>query len=93
MVHTLLDLLEYWRTGVCRVHGASSQECDAANELYTIGSSALVGAAIGAYLGGRAGLVFGLLGGGVLGKAVVDGGLPELPAGPASGKQLYGVRR
>lgn len=85
MAHTLLDLLEYWRTGICRVHGPSSPECGIANDLYTAGSSAVVGAAIGAYLGGKAGLVVGLLGGAAVGKALVDEDAPGLPRPESTG--------
>lgn len=80
MVHTILDLLEAWRTGVCSVHGTSSEECGAATEMYTILSSALIGGAIGARAGGRPGLVLGAMAGGSVGIALADAGELQLPS-------------
>lgn len=63
MVHTVVDLLSAWSTGVCEVHGTSAEACGASQELATLGSSLAVGSSIGAAVGrGRGAAVGGMLG-------------------------------
>lgn len=66
MIHDLIQLIQWWQTGQCDLHGKGSKQCNAATEIASIGISALVGAGLGTAVAGPKGTAVG----GLLGLAV-----------------------
>jgi hypothetical protein len=61
MVHDLIELISAVASGVCEVHGQTSEECGAAREGATLGIATIGGAALGGALGGRGGALAGVV--------------------------------
>lgn len=66
MTHDLIQLLKWWATGECALHGKGSKQCNVATEIGSMGISTFVGAGLGTALAGPKGTAVG----GLLGLAV-----------------------